>query len=470
MNNDQTLAGMEYFGYCNQDCEVEQDSTCYAIWSPNEKPNFGNGGLKERKNCIFPFKYEGKWYNGCMDTPNKHHGVNYKVCATSLAPDGTLNELSYCGPECRSAGPAAQCVKATGSGAKGNRCVFPYYNNRKHYSMCHEHPYQGRHLCATGVNLRDMTPYQWGYCDPKQDSYSCPKKECITVGGADLGQTCKFPFRNKWTRELHWGCTTASLEGYVGQKETIPSALWCATETTNDDEMVSGKWGFCSNKCPEEQGTNCYIDSGRNFHESMKCIFPFIYNGLEYKQCTFIQGHLKCPIRVDENGLAQVSDMRKCGPSKMCYNSTTINGNAITIGYTDVGVYTNDGKDKLSVTFTFETGVEDSSEHSWEVQASVSAGFDAFGASFEASLTVGGGGAYATSTSKHQTHELSYEVAPKTRVVLSQQVLRSGVFESRTFKLILKQYKLGASRNEEPIVEDLEWGDIASRVKSKKLN
>ena len=227
--------------------------------------------------------------------------------------------------------------------------------------------------------------------------------------------------------------------------------------------MVSGKWGFCSSKCSAEQDSNCYVDEGMTLHTSKKCIFPFVYNGLTYKQCTYVKGHLKCPIKVDAHGVAKESDMKHCGSSKSCYNSTTINGNPITIGYKDVGSYTNSGSKDLTVSFSFETGVEDSSEHSWSVEASVSAGFDAFGAEMSASLTVGASGTYASSTSQHQSHSLEYKVPPKTRVVLSQQVFKSGVFESRSFKLILSEFKIDAKgRNAKPTVKELNWDDVKS--------
>ena len=66
---------------------------------------------------------------------------------------------------------------------------------------------------------------------------------------------------------------------------------------------------------------------------------------------------LKCPVKVDANGIAKESDMKRCGASKSCYNSTTINGNPITVGYKDVGAYTNSGSKDLTVSFSFETGV-----------------------------------------------------------------------------------------------------------------
>jgi hypothetical protein len=104
------------------------------------------------------------------------------------------------------------------------------------------------------------------------------------------------------------------------------------------------------------------------------------------------------------------------------------------------------------------------------VEASVTAGFDAFGVSLEASVTAGGGGGASSSSSSHQSHSLTYKCPPHTRVVLSQQVLSSGVFESRTFKLILTETKIGANRKEDPTVRELKWQEISKNVKSRKLD
>ena len=152
--------------------------------------------------------------------------------------------------------------------------------------------------------------------------------------------------------------------------------------------------------------------------------------------------------------------MKHCGSSKSCCNSKTINGNIIKVGYKDVG-----GSKDLTVSFSFETGVEDRSEHSWNVEASVSAGFSAFGGAIEmeTSLNLGAGGNFASSTSQHQSHSLEDKVPPKTRVVLSQQVLKSGVFESRSFKIILSEFKIGAERNAKPSVKELHWDNVKSQ-------
>jgi len=469
VNSDWTMTDYKYSGFCNASCEIEEPSTCYAMWSKKDHSIYVSQKQTERRNCVFPFKYNDKWHTECVSIAKGNKMI--PVCATAMDRDGNLEDLGYCGPECPGSDVASQCVSGVGQReSKGNRCVFPYYYEDHYYTSCDDGVFSSgsadERQCATGISRNTLKPLtdQWGFCGTEP----CDENACITVGGADVGQTCKFPFRNKWTKELHYGCTTASLEESVGDSMNYASAPWCATDTTAGDEMVSGKWGFCSKKCGLEDGTNCYVDDGTAQKKTKKCIFPFIYNGLLRKQCIYVKGILSCPIEVDDNGIAEESDMRRCGPSLTCFNSTTINGNPITIGYKDIGSYSNFGAKDLEIAFTFETGVEDSSESNWNVEASVSAGFDAFGASIEASVTAGGGGGASSSTSSHQSHSLTYKVPPHTMVVLSQQVFNSGVFESRTFKLILSESSLDADRSAEPTKRELNWAE--HNILSRKLD
>ena len=144
-------------------------------------------------------------------------------------------------------------------------------------------------------------------------------------------------------------------------------------------------------------------------------------------------------------------------------------GCPITIGFVDVGSYTNSGSKELEIAFSFETGVEDSTESNWNVEASVTAGFSAFGASLEASVTAGGGGGSDSASSSHQSHSLTYKCPPNTKVVLSQQVMKSGRFESRTFRLILSELKLPASRNDEPTERFLTPDEIFGNIQTRNL-
>ena len=97
-------------------------------------------------------------------------------------------------------------------------------------------------------------------------------KECITVGGSNIGATCKFPFiYNIWDdipyvpatilRWLSWlseditfdYCTDFTIVDYAYlsiykkfRKSLIsPGKMWCATKLTADNRYVPGYWGVC---------------------------------------------------------------------------------------------------------------------------------------------------------------------------------------------------------------------------------
>merc|ERR1719318_753339 len=391
----------------------------------------------DRRKCIFPFKKNDVWYNECWKNSN-----DIPECATTVDKAGNARDMAYCGPECPGSDVADQCVAARDGTGNGKRCVFPFKSGNTIYKEC-----KGDNTCATAIdqsNSMAQLQGQGGVCGVPG---SCNKEECITVGGSSVGEACRFPFRNPKTKELHWNCTTAALQQEVtGSRADIQfaSAPWCATETGAADEIVAGKWGFCSKKCTQEKQNNCFVDVGTKMQEMQRCIFPFIYNGIRYTQCTMVDGIPKCPIKIDKDGKAIGTDMKPCGPSEACKDNTRVNDKVITIGYDTVGSYTNAGSEDMAIDFTFETGVEDTSESNWNVEASVSAGFSAFGAEISASITAGGGGASSATDTSHQAHNLQYNCPPKAKVQLKQKILIAGQFVARTFEIILVESHLGA--------------------------
>ena len=69
VNSDRSVTSYQFTGFCDETCEVEELDTCYTMWSKTEHENYANVKNKERRNCVFPFKDDGVWYNEC----NKNH-------------------------------------------------------------------------------------------------------------------------------------------------------------------------------------------------------------------------------------------------------------------------------------------------------------------------------------------------------------------------------------------------------------
>ena len=438
-NNDGSITSNQFSGFCDQSCEVEQFPTCYGWNSRLTRASYATDrNNPDRRKCVFPFKKDDKWHNECIN-----NSVGIPECPTTITDDGTPVDMAYCGPECPGSKVADQCVEASDGEGKGKRCVFPFKWGGVTHKECRDD-----NKCATSVdqsNGAQVYDKQWGYCGVPN---SCKSDECTTVGGSSAGEACTFPFKNPVTRELHWNCTTAPLEQRRGSSINFASAPWCATETDSGDNMVAGKWGFCSEKCGKERQNNCYIDDGLWMREMRRCIFPFIYREEKHTQCVTIDDTEMCPTAVDANGIASRANMKPCAGSEACKDPSAIRGKVITVGYRTVGAYLNNGTKDLEIDFQFETGTEDTKSSHWNVEASVSAGFSAYGASAALSVSAGGGEETASTSSAHQTHTLSYKAAPRTQCFLKQKVLISGPFVSRTFELILIEKDLDSLASE----------------------
>ena len=76
------------------------------------------------------------------------------------------------------------------------------------------------------------------YVIPQDSHIPFPETKCITVGGADPGKPCLFPF--KYGGVWFNGCTS---EG----KEAGDTNKWCSTKNYQDGEAV--RWGNCDHNC-----------------------------------------------------------------------------------------------------------------------------------------------------------------------------------------------------------------------------
>ena len=99
---------------------------------------------------------------------------------------------------------------------------------------------------------------------------------CKTNGGAIPNRQCTFPF-------TVYGKT---FDACTSVGHTAP---WCSTKVDQNGHHVRGNWGDCGSEC------SC-INS--------RCVFPFIYKGKTYEQCTREDHHEPwCATKVDSNGV-----------------------------------------------------------------------------------------------------------------------------------------------------------------------
>jgi len=120
---------------------------------------------------------------------------------------------------------------------------------------------------------------------------------------------CVFPF--KYNGIVYHGCTDFEWD-----------ALWCATKTSANGGYIEGEWGNCD---PETcKGTTieekCMANANEysTFSESKQCVFPFIYKGTTYHECTDFEWYdFWCATKTRKNGNYIEGEWGNCD-SKTC--------------------------------------------------------------------------------------------------------------------------------------------------------
>jgi superfamily II DNA or RNA helicase len=121
--------------------------------------------------CLFPFKYQNKLYNQCVD------GKSGEWCATSLNRNKTSKTWAYCPTSKKSAKKKIfkksdndilandmdkYGIKRTSKKISFGKCQFPFRYQNKLYYQCVEGT--SGNWCATSLNT-NKTSKTWGYCN-----------------------------------------------------------------------------------------------------------------------------------------------------------------------------------------------------------------------------------------------------------------------------------------------------------------
>ena len=214
--------------------------------------------------CQFPFQYNGKVFNECIDGEN--NGESFSWCSTKVEGENRVHvkkNWGYCSPDC-------SCTTVGGpknSWKIGDSCQFPFMYNGIEYNGCVEYDleqYKDRNnrkkgaWCSTEVHRQNRSHIhrRWGKC-----SLGCPIQ--TTIKKSTCNQTeqtaktcgeCQFPFVLKPNGTKIHNCISVSKHKYLED-----SCYWCPTQL--DDHMlpIKRKWVLCDKNCTG------YHLSGKNF-------------------------------------------------------------------------------------------------------------------------------------------------------------------------------------------------------------
>ncbi|CAB4058561.1 MMP9 [Lepeophtheirus salmonis] len=163
-------------------------------------------------------------------------------------------------PQILSLASSQTCETPTGS------CIFPFKHLGKVYTGCIIKD-SSLPWCATSVDS-ELNYIKYDYCPA-----SCEESPIATKPGACKtvdGVYCVFPFVYQGTS--YNSCTNADYG----------STFWCATAVGTGNVVTS--YGTCSTDCQSSSSgsTVCETASGDS------CVFPYIYNKVNYVSCTSI--------------------------------------------------------------------------------------------------------------------------------------------------------------------------------------
>ena len=166
-------------------------------------------------------------------------------------------------------------------------CVFPFIFQGRNFTGCTFHFGVGEAWCSTETDSAgNYQPGRWGYCSPACPLHHLATRECVTVSGPATGQICVFPFLHQ--EVFHWGCTERD-GGY-----------WCPTRLDDHAELDGDNWGWCRERCREEEPQPCQSqqtttgtslsDNVNRFEKSFEVTPPPVQNTtLVYNESEILQ-------------------------------------------------------------------------------------------------------------------------------------------------------------------------------------
>ena len=204
--------------------------------------------------CQFPFQYNEKVFNECIDGEN--NGERFSWCSTKVEGENRSHvkgNWGYCSQQC-------SCKTVGGpkdSWQVGDRCQFPFMYNGIEYNGCVEYDIKQndstrkgkrRSWCSTEVHTQNRSHIhrRWGKCSlgcPIQTSVkpsSCNKTEPTIIKCGE----CRFPFVLKTNGTKIYSCISLHKN-----KESENLGYWCPTQLDRHMRPEKRKWSHCDEKC-----------------------------------------------------------------------------------------------------------------------------------------------------------------------------------------------------------------------------
>ena len=221
-------------------------TTCNTTGGPSD--------WNDQWKCQFPFQYNGKIFNECIDGEN--NGKWFSWCSTKVLGEDRVHvngNWAYCSQEC-------SCKTVGGpkdSWKIGDRCQFPFTYLGEEYNGCIEYGLKQNESvtnrkrsawCSTEVHGHNRSHIHghWGKC-----SLGCPIQASIRSSSSnetDLQMKkcgeCRFPFVLETNGTKIYDCIS------VNENENLHNlGYWCPSQLDENMRPIKRKWKLCDKNC-----------------------------------------------------------------------------------------------------------------------------------------------------------------------------------------------------------------------------